>query len=71
MDMADDRLTNLEILFTHLEEKVQALNEVTLQTVKRLDELERRLRSIADLQLLLEARLSEPRDPEAEKPPHY
>jgi uncharacterized coiled-coil protein SlyX len=69
--MPDDRLTNLEILFTHLEQRVQALNEVLLEATQRLDNLERRTRAMADLQQLLEARLNEPRDPAAEKPPHY
>jgi uncharacterized coiled-coil protein SlyX len=68
--MPDVRLTNLEILFTHLEQRVQALNEVLLDATQRLDNLERRMRAMADLQGLLEARLNEPRDPAAEKPPH-
>lgn len=66
-----ERLTNLEILYTHLEHRNQELNEVLLEATKRIDLLERQLRAMADRHVELEGRLQEPRDPLAEKPPHY
>ncbi len=66
-----ERVTNLEILFTHLERRTNELNEVLLQATTRIDLLERQLRAMADRHLELEGRLQEPRDPLAEKPPHY
>ena len=66
-----ERVTNLEILFTHLERRTNELNEVLLQATARIDLLERHLRAMADRHLELEGRLLEPRDPLAEKPPHY
>jgi uncharacterized coiled-coil protein SlyX len=67
----EQRLTDLEILFTHLEQRTHDLNDVVLQAVNRIDLLERQLRSMADRHSELEGRLQEPRDPAAEKPPHY
>lgn len=66
-----ERITNLEILFTHLEQRAQALNDVLLDAMARIDALERQLRVVADRHQELEGRLQEPRDPLAEKPPHY
>lgn len=67
----EDRVMNLEILFTHLERRANELNEVLLAATSRLDALERHLRTMADRHVELEGRLQEPRDPLAEKPPHY
>lgn len=66
-----ERLMNLEILFTHLEHRAQELHDVLLDATSRIDLLERQLRAMADRHSELEGRLQEPRDPLAEKPPHY
>ncbi len=73
--MPDDRLrervTELEVYFTHLEHRCQQMHEVLLESSRRLDELEQQLRSMANRHEQLEMRFTEPRDPLAEKPPHY
>jgi uncharacterized coiled-coil protein SlyX len=38
------RLTNLELLFTHLERQVQELNDVVLSQQQRIERLEKQLR---------------------------
>ncbi len=67
----NERLMNVEILLTHVEHRAQELHDVLLDATKRIDLLERQLRSMADRHSELEGRLQEPRDPLAEKPPHY
>jgi uncharacterized coiled-coil protein SlyX len=47
------------------------MNDVLLDCSRRLEEMERHLRAMADRHVQLESRLVEPRDPVAEKPPHY
>jgi uncharacterized coiled-coil protein SlyX len=71
IDQLAERVTKLEILLTHLERRVQELHDVLLETSRRHDEFERAMRRLADRQRELDDRLVEPRDPAAEKPPHY
>lgn len=71
LDRLHQRVAELEFLFTHLERRMQELNEVLLENTRRSDDLERLLRTMADRHSQLEERFSEPRDPLAEKPPHY
>ena len=66
-----ERVMNLEILFTHLEQRAQELHDVLLEVTRRTDLVERQIRAVADRHSELEGRLQEPRDPAAEKPPHY
>jgi uncharacterized coiled-coil protein SlyX len=66
-----ERVTNIEILLTHVERRVQELHDVLLENTRRNEEFERLMRSLADRQQQLDDRLVEPRDPAAEKPPHY
>ena len=66
-----ERVTQLEIYYTHLEHRCQQMNDVLLDCSRRLEEMERHLRAMADRHVQLESRLVEPRDPVAEKPPHY
>lgn len=61
----------MEILLTHVEHRAQELHDVLLEAMKRIDLIERQLRAMADRHQELEGRLQEPRDPLAEKPPHY
>jgi uncharacterized coiled-coil protein SlyX len=67
----NERVTQLEIYFTHLEHRCQQLHDVLLESARRLENIEAQLRSMADRHVQLESRLAEPRDPAAEKPPHY
>jgi uncharacterized coiled-coil protein SlyX len=41
-----ERLTQLELMFMHLEKQYADLNEVVLQQQRQLDALQRRLRTI-------------------------
>jgi len=43
-DSQSDRVTNLELLFMHLERQVAGLNEVVLEQRQKMERLERELR---------------------------
>ena len=68
---AEERLTALEELFTHLQQTTQTLNEVLIEQGRRLAQLEREVNHFGDQ--LRTSLLAEPteRKPEDEKPPHY
>lgn len=67
----EDRLTNLEMLVTHLQRTLQELDEVARLQGTRLDKLERDMQRL-NLELgLLRERSVEVRSPEEERPPHY
>jgi uncharacterized coiled-coil protein SlyX len=66
----EDRLQNLELSLMHLQNDYDQLNEVVIDQAKRLDQLQRSIAKLTD-QVQASKQPDEPRDPEAEKPPHY
>lgn len=66
----DDRLTSLELLFTHLQRDVEALSSAVLEQQQQIDAL-RKLLEKFDRRIDQISEPTEPFDPAAEKPPHY
>jgi uncharacterized coiled-coil protein SlyX len=67
---AEARITELELLVTHLQRDVDALNSVVLEQQKQLDGLHRVLTKL-DHRVEEFFGGEETRDPVAEQPPHY
>ena len=66
----ESRITHLEIRVMELQHDVESLSDVLLEQRKELDQLQRVLiRFEARLETMGEA--EPPRDPAAERPPHY
>lgn len=65
------RVTDLEMLFTHLQRTVHDLDQVLVQQQRRFDAMEQTLRRLThDLESV--SGVVEPRrDPVEERPPHY
>ncbi|MBM3963487.1 MAG: SlyX family protein [Planctomycetes bacterium] len=71
MKNPDDRLVELEVLFTHLQKTITDLDEVVVDQSRRIDQLQRELKILAgDVRLVRESS-REQRRPEDEIPPHY
>mgnify|MGYP001826327002 CR=1 FL=1 len=62
--MAEDRVTELETQFMHLEKMVEQLNDVVIEQQARIEQLQR------ELQALREA-AAQPDEDVDEPPPHY
>ena len=68
---SEERLIQLEALFTHLQRTVQELDQVIVDQSRRIDLLQRDLKMLAgDVRSVRDAS-REPRRPEDEIPPHY
>jgi uncharacterized coiled-coil protein SlyX len=65
---ADDRLTKLELLLSHLQYDVDKLNAALISQQAQIDELRQ---SLSKVQGVLEHLPETPRDLEQERPPHY
>lgn len=65
-----DRVVELELLVTHLQRDLEALNGALVDQQKQIDALERVIARLDDRVKRLDDE-DEPRDPVAEKPPHY
>ncbi|MCA9041657.1 MAG: SlyX family protein [Planctomycetaceae bacterium] len=65
----EQRIMELETLFTHLQHDVQQLNQVILEQQKQLDALHKKNEQL--LQHIEELEKPEERDPLQERPPHY
>lgn len=65
-----DRIVELEMLVTHLQQDLAILNDIVIDQQKQLDALARQLSKLDERRLQLEP-LADPRDFEAERPPHY
>ena len=64
------RLSELEVLVTHMQQTIDDLNEVVIAQHRRIDGLELQLsRAMREMQSL--GSPTEQRTPEEEKPPHY
>lgn len=70
MSTDNSRVTELEILITHMQEDFRQLNSVVLAQQAQIDELEK---TIVRLTEKVEKIGEEPesRDPVQERPPHY
>ena len=68
----DRRIAQLESTLAHLQYTYDALNGVVIEQAKTIELLQRRLQQLeSSLEDVREQLPSEPRDPLAEKPPHY
>jgi SlyX protein len=67
---ADDRLTNVELLLTHLQHDLEQLSQVVYRQQAELDALRKEL-TLLDSRVVTLAEGPEVRDPLDEKPPHY
>jgi len=67
----EERLVALELLATHLERDCEALNSALLEQQKAITELTRLIKRLDARMTHLLDDDSEPRDPSAERPPHY
>lgn len=67
---ADDRLTNVELLLTHLQHDLEQLSQVVFRQQAELDVLRKEL-VLLDSRVVTLTEGPEVRDPLAEKPPHY
>ena len=65
------RVTELEMLFTHLQRTVQDLNEVVLDQKGQIERLEDRLDRVTVALETLSHQRTEHRSIEEERPPHY
>jgi uncharacterized coiled-coil protein SlyX len=71
LDRLTVRVTDLEVLFMHLQRSVQDLDKVILDQQKQLNSLRAQLsRLLLQLEQLADSG-AEPRRLEEEKPPHY
>lgn len=70
MPAADDRLTNVELLLTHLQHDFEQLSQVVFKQQAELDALRKEL-VLLDSRVVTLTEGPEVRDPQAEKPPHY
>ncbi|TXT39088.1 MAG: hypothetical protein FD138_176 [Planctomycetota bacterium] len=70
MPSADDRLTNVELLLTHLQHDLEQLSQVVFRQQAELDAVRKEL-TLLDSRVVTLSEGSETRDPLDEKPPHY
>jgi uncharacterized coiled-coil protein SlyX len=66
----EERLVGLELVVTHVERDLGALNSVVLEQQREIDALKRMLGRLDDRVTRL-ADEDEPRDAAGERPPHY
>ena len=70
MPTAEDRLTNVELLLTHLQHDFEQLSQVVFRQQAELDALRKEL-TLLDSRVVTLSDSPEARDPLDEKPPHY
>lgn len=68
---ANDRLTSVELLLTHLQHDFEQLSQVVFRQQAELDALRKELVLLDSRVVTLATEVPEVRDPLAEKPPHY
>jgi uncharacterized coiled-coil protein SlyX len=66
-----DRVTELELLLTHMQRTIHDLDQVALDQQKQIDKLSSQLSRITLDVGRLQTAGDEVRSPEDEKPPHY
>lgn len=67
----EQRLIDLEALFTHLQRTVQDLDSVVVDQSKQIELLRREVKVMATELRMVRDASREPRRPEDEIPPHY
>ncbi len=67
----EERLIDIELKLTHQEDTVDALNKIVYEQQKKIDELEKLLTALARQVKDAANSVSEPRNIENERPPHY
>lgn len=70
MPPTEDRVTNVELLLTHLQHDLDQLSQVVFRQQAELDALRKELTTL-DSRVGTLTEGPETRDPQAEKPPHY
>ena len=70
MPSSEDRLTNVELLLTHLQHEFEQLSQVVFRQQAELDSLRKEL-TLLNSRVVTLTEGPETRDPVAEKPPHY
>lgn len=63
-------MTELELLFTHLQHELQQMNEVIIEQHREIAGLHEKIQELTNQVHSLEEP-AEVRNPELEKPPHY
>lgn len=66
-----ERVTQLEVLLTHLQQTVQDLNQVALEQSRSIDRLTVAVTGMKAHYASMSASAPEQRDPDLERPPHY
>lgn len=69
-DALQSRVTELELMFTHLQHDLQQMSEVIVQQQNEIAQLNESILELTNQVHSLEEP-SEVRDPEQERPPHY
>jgi len=67
----EERLVDIELKLTHQEDTVDALNKIVYEQQKKIDELEKLLTTLARQIKDTANSISEQRNIENERPPHY
>ena len=67
----EERLVDIELKLTHQEDTVDALNKIVYEQQKKIDELEKLLTTLARQVKDAANSVSEQRNIENERPPHY
>ncbi len=70
MPATEDRLTNVELLLTHLQHDFEQLSQVVFRQQAEIDALKTEVAKLSTRIVTL-ADNPEARDPQDEKPPHY
>ena len=70
MPTTEDRLTNVELLLTHLQHDIEQLSQVVFRQQSEIDAAHKQL-AMLDSRIVTLSDAPETRDPQAEKPPHY
>ncbi|MFI4876875.1 MAG: SlyX family protein [Blastopirellula sp. JB062] len=67
----EQRIERLEELVTYLEETLRVLNEVVVQQANQLDKVTKHCQQFTNELRDVREQLTEKRNPDEERPPHY
>ena len=71
LERLGERVTQLEVLLTHLQQTVQDLNEVALEQSRGIDRLAAVVAGMKAHYASMSTSAPAERDPDQERPPHY